>query len=56
MSSWFFAEQRYGRTAAWITPFTKWFPRRITLDETDDGYDEGGGHMFEAVRRVWADG
>lgn len=51
-----FAEERDGRTAAWITPFTKRFPRRLTLDETDGGYDEGDGHMFEAVRRIWADG
>ncbi|MDP9441420.1 MAG: hypothetical protein M3P34_04415 [Actinomycetota bacterium] len=49
-----FAEQRDGRNAAWLTPFTKKFPRRITLAETEGGYDEGDGQMFAGVREVWA--
>ncbi len=51
-----FAEQRDGRNAAWITPFTKKFPRRITLGETEGGYNKGDGHMFASVRGVWAQG
>ncbi len=51
-----FAEQRDGRNAAWITPFTKKFPRRITLGETEGGYNKGNGHMFASVRGVWAQG
>lgn len=48
------AEQRDGRTAMWITPYVKKFPRRITLGETEGGLDEGENTMFQAVREVWA--
>lgn len=48
-----FAEERDGSTATWVTPFTKKFPRRVTLGETDGG-DGGDLHLFTAVRELWA--